>query len=224
MENKIKKILIIIQARSGSTRLPNKMTKKIINNKTTLELIIERLSKTKSNASIIVATTNKRADDKIERLCNKKNILVFRGNENDVLDRYYQTTKKYNGDIIVRLTGDCPILDPDLIDTLINIYQTKNVDYVSNTIIPTYPDGLDIEIFSFKALEKAWKNATLTSEREHVTPYIKSNSKLFKLHNVRSKTNLSKHRWTLDEENDLKFIKCIYKNLYKKKIQNSHKK
>lgn len=209
-------ITAIIQARTGSTRFNNKVLKKLYN-KTLLEHIIERVENSKLVNSIVVATTTNKEDDKIENLLKNTRIKVFRGSENNVLKRFYLTAKKENSDIIVRITADDPFKDPEIIDKAINILVANKYDYVSNTLKPTYPEGLDIEVFTFIALERAYLNAKLDSEKEHVTPYIWNNKNLFHVKNFENDKDLSNLRWTIDYESDFIFAKQIYEELYTKK-------
>ncbi|MDD5433505.1 MAG: glycosyltransferase family protein [Candidatus Pacebacteria bacterium] len=207
---------IIIQARMGSTRLPGKMAKKILG-KTILEHVIFRLQKIKNPAKIILATTISKKDNILESIAKKNKIKVFRGSEEDVLDRYYQAAKQFDIDPIVRITADCPVLDWQVCDEVINFYLENQFDYVSNVRPPTFPDGLDVEVFSFAALEKSWQAAKLKSEREHVVPYIVNHPEIFKIGNlVRNGNDLSDLRLTLDEKDDLILLKKIYSALYKK--------
>lgn len=162
----------IIQARMGSTRLPKKVMLNILE-KPILWHVINRVSKASLIDKLIVATTTNNEDDAIVEFCKNNGILFFRGSENDVLDRYYQCAKEYNITDIARITADCPLHDPNVIDMIIKEYMGNDYDYVSNSIEYTFPDGLDVEIFSFDALKIAWENAKLVSEREHVTPYMR---------------------------------------------------
>ena len=203
----------IIQARIGSTRLPGKVMLNILG-KPILWHVINRVLKAKLTNGLVVATTTSPEDDIIAEFCRNNNILVFRGAENDVLDRYYQCAKKHDIKDIVRITADCPLHDPNVIDIVVNEYLKANYDYVTNTIEYTFPDGLDVEVFSFNALEAAWKNAELPSEREHVTPYIRK-SKEFKKKNVYSSKNYPLYRLTLDYPEDYEFIKNIYEGISK---------
>ncbi len=208
-------VLAIIQARMGSTRLPGKMLMPIVNGKGALELMLERVSKAGSLDKVIVATTTAENDDKFVELCDNLGFEVFRGSRDDVLDRYYQAADFFGKpDVIVRLTGDCPLHEPAVIDKVVRFFLDSDFDYVCNTDPPTYPDGLDCEVFSFAALEKAWLNAALESEREHVTPYIRKNPAIFKKGNVKNEKDLSSKRWTLDNEEDLQFIKEVFGHLY----------
>lgn len=203
----------IIQVRTTSTRLPNKCLLKIFN-KSVLEHIVERLKYAKRLDSICIATTTNSTDDVIEQIGNKVNVPVYRGSEDDVLARFYYAAKSIQADIICRVTADDPLKDPHIIDLFIEQFLKGKYDYLSNTIRPTYPEGIDIEIFSFKALEKAWEEAIFPSEREHVTPYIWKNGNQFRLYNVTYSKDLSEWRWTLDKPEDWVFIQQIYDRLY----------
>ncbi len=208
---------IIIQARVNSSRLPKKVLKPILG-KTAIEREIERVKKVKLAQKIILAIPNGRKDNILEKIGKQAKVLVYRGSEDDVLDRFYQTAKFFGLTDIVRITGDCPLFDWQICDEVINFYLQNKFDYVSNVRPPTFPDGLDIEIFSFKALEKAWESAKLKSEREHVTPYIANHPEFFKIGNlIRNGNDLSELRLTLDEPKDLILIRNTYKTLYKKK-------
>lgn len=214
---KANRVSAIIQARIGSTRLPGKMLLPIVDNKGALELMLERVRRAKQLQNVVVATTTLPEDDRLADLCKRIGCEFFRGDENDVLDRYYKTALAFGSpEVIVRLTGDCPLHDPVIIDKVISSFLDSDADYVSNVTPPTFPDGLDTEVFSFSVLEKAWKEARLKSEREHVTPYIKKHTDIFKVMNVECEKDLSRHRWTLDEKEDYEFISRIYKNFYKK--------
>jgi len=208
-------LIAIIQARVSSTRLPRKVLKEV-EGKTILEHVINRVKAAKNLDDIVVAATVKKEDLEIVKLCANLGISVFCGSEDDVLDRYYQAARLFKADHIVRITSDCPLIDFKIIDDVTDLYFKEKVDYVSNTIPETFPDGEDVEVFSFKALKIAWKKAKMSSEREHVTPYIRKNSNIFKITNLKSKFNLTNKRWTLDEPEDFEFIKIIYENLYPK--------
>ncbi len=203
-------IAAIIQARMGSTRFPNKMMERV-GSKPLISLVIDRVGKSTLIEKVILATTTKKDDDVLIQIAIEKNIDFFRGSENDVLDRFYNAAKKYKVDTIVRITGDCPFIDPVVIDQVIGLHLDAKSDYTSNIKPPTFPDGLDVEVFSFISLEKAWKEAKLNSEREHVTPYIWKNNKLFKIVNLFNKKDLSNIRLTIDEKEDLVLIKEIIK-------------
>jgi len=211
------KVLCIVQARMGSTRLPGKVLK-IVEGKSLLEHLIDRLKYAKRINKIVIATTVNRKDDAIVDLCKRIKIDWFRGSEEDVLDRYYQCARKYKAKIIIRVTSDCPVIDPEIIDKMIDCYfkNKDEVDYLSNVIpVRTYPLGLDVEIFSFSSLKRAWKEAKKQPDREHVTPYIYMHPKNFKIYNFKDRKNYSKYRWTVDTQEDLNLIKEIYSHLYK---------
>ncbi len=210
-------ILAITQARTSSTRLPRKVLAEI-EGKTLLQIHIERVLQASEISDFLVATTDNPADDSIIKLLKKLNVKYFRGSEEDVLDRFYKAALPYQPEWIVRLTSDCPLIDPRLIDQVIAYTIDRDLDYCSNTLIEHFPDGQDIEVFTFKALEKAWKEARLKSEREHVTPYIKKNSsflggKLFKSDNFPAPDNFSNVRLTVDEPEDLEVIKYLIAKL-----------
>lgn len=209
-------VLAIIQARMSSSRLPGKMVLPIIHGKGALELMIERVLKCKMIGKLIVATTVNPSDEKLVEICRKAGVECFRGSEEDVLDRFYQAYlsagRSFN--TIVRLTGDCPLNDPAVIDKIISEFLKSDSDYVSNVEPPTYPDGLDTEVINASVLERVWAETKMKSSREHVTWYIRANPGLFKNSNVINETDLSDHRWTLDEESDYRMIKTVYENLY----------
>ena len=203
------KIIAIVQARQDSIRFPNKVLQKI-KSKSLIEILLKRLSQSKLLDNIIMATSSKNKNKELCNLVNDLGFNVYNGNENDVLKRYYDASKKYKADIIVRITADCPLIDPYLLDEMINLFLKKNYDYISNTIIPTYPDGMDIEIMTFQALEKAHRISKKLFDREHVTPFIKRN-KNFKKFNFSNKNDLSHFRLTVDYPEDLVVIKRLIK-------------
>ena len=207
-------IAAIIQARMGSTRLPGKVMKPLCG-KPILWHIITRISYSKQIEKIIIATTDKEEDKVIVKLAEQMGVAFYRGSSDDVLDRYYQAARKFNVDPVVRITADCPLIDPEIMDNIIDYYLKGGYDYVSNGLKPTLPDGLDTEVFSFKSLEKAWAEAKKPSEREHVTSYIYNHPELLKIHNYENDVDLSGMRWVVDEEADYQFISEVYKNLYK---------
>jgi len=196
-----------------SIRLPGKVLMQL-GGKTVLEHVIARAGASKLASMLIVATSTRKNDEKIVDQCERIGVRVFCGSENDVLDRFYNATKPLNPKHIVRITADCPLIDPAIIDRVIAEHIKRGADYTSNTIIPTYPDGEDVEVFKLSALESAWRDARLPSEREHVTPFIKKNPERFKLVNVSHKIDLSDGRWTLDEKDDYLFLEEIFNNLY----------
>jgi len=208
------KVAAIIQARMGSARLPGKVMEEIAG-KPMLRHILDRLKSAELIHSIVVATTAKAIDQPIVELAKDSGTGIYAGSEDDVLDRYYRAAIKFNVDIIVRITADCPLIDPKVLDKVIQRYLQGNCDYVANILNLTYPDGLDVEVFSRAALERAWKESRLASEREHVTPYIRKNPEKFRLANVENKVDLSHLRWSVDEKEDLEFVRQVYKQLYK---------
>ena len=217
----MKKIACIIQARSDSKRLPNKILKKILG-KAVLEILIQRLKKCNRIDKIIIATTNKKKDNQIIKIAKKNKVDYFRGNEFNVLKRYYDCGKKFKLENILRITSDCPLLDKRLIDKMIGIFLTSKVDYLSNTIKRTFPDGLDIEIFNFKSLQFAFKSARTRFQKEHVTQYFFIDKNI-KKKNFKNDIDLSKKRWTLDYHNDFLFISSVF-NFFKPDIHVSYKK
>jgi spore coat polysaccharide biosynthesis protein SpsF (cytidylyltransferase family) len=204
------KVVIIVQARMGATRLPGKMMIDIAG-KPVIQHVIERARLSKKVAEVWLATTTSHVDDVLDDWAQENDVPCYRGSEDDVLDRYYKCAEQAGAGVVVRVTGDCPLNDFKVIDLVIDEYtkQKGAVDYVSNIHPPTYPDGLDTEVFSFAILEQAWKEAKLKSEREHVTPYIWKNPNLFKLKNIEHTEDLSKHRWTLDTPEDLHFLRLV---------------
>lgn len=207
------KIVAIIQARLGSSRLPRKVLMTIAD-KSMLEHVVNRVKKSKLTDEVLVATTTNVNDLAIIELCDLLGIKTFRGSEEDVLDRYYQAAKYSKADQVIRVTADCPIIDPKRIDEVVEYQLKTQADYTANTVIETFPDGQDCEIFTFSALKQSWLEAELSSEREHVTQYIKKHPEIFKIANVSYHQNLSAHRWTVDDREDLEFIRLIHAELY----------
>lgn len=210
-------VVVVTQARSGSTRLPNKVLLEI-DGKTLLQIHIDRIKQANQIDDIYIATTTKNADDVIVNLATQLDVKHHRGSEQDVLDRFYQTVKDVGPKYVVRLTSDCPLIDPKLIDEVVKKAIEEDLDYYSNTIEERYPDGQDIEVFKFSALKKAWENTTLKSDREHVTPYIRNNSSFFggtlftsKNHGIEEDYN--NVRLTVDEPKDLEVITKIIMDL-----------
>ncbi len=200
----------IIQARMGSTRLPGKALKDICG-KSMLERVVERVKKTKTIDGLIIATTVREEDDQIVAECEKVGVPVFRGDPEDLLDRYYQCAKRYGVQNVIRITSDCPLIEPEVIDLVVGKFFEVKPDYASNTLPPrTYPRGLDIEIFSFDALELAWREDEDPAWREHVTPYIYRHPEKFKLHAVSNDADYSHMRWTVDTPEDLVLVRKIY--------------
>jgi spore coat polysaccharide biosynthesis protein SpsF len=206
-------ICAIIQARLGSTRLPKKLFLDL-SGKPLIWHVINRLTFSKQISKIILATTDQNIDDELVDWSKKNNIDYFRGDENDVLSRYYLCSKKINADIIIRITSDDPFKDPFLIDRLIEILLKEKLDFIFNNYPPSYPEGLDTEIFTFDALEKAYLNTNSKFDREHVTQFFYKNIELFNTRNILNNENLSNYRWTIDTELDYELIRKIYDLLY----------
>lgn len=202
-------VVVIIQARMGSSRLPGKVMK-LLAGKPVIQHVIERAKLIPNISNVIVATTTSAKDGPLVEFCNSIEVPVFRGNEDDVLDRYYQAALFYRAEVVVRITGDCPLLDPIESEKVIKRFFEIDADYVSNTNPPMLPDGLDTEAFSMRILEKAWKEAKLKSEREHVTYYIYSNPQEFKTGSIKYKDDFNHYRLTLDEVADYKLLKKIF--------------
>ena len=206
--------IAIIQARLGSSRLPGKVFLKL-EGVTVLEHVVNRVKKSSLISGIFVATTISESDIALVKFCSEKNFRIFCGSENDVLDRFYQLAKLIKPDNIIRITSDCPMIDPTVIGQVIYKHIESKSDYTTNTMPrETFPDGEDVEVFTFAALEKAWNEAKLLSEREHVTPYIRNHPELFKMTGIEYKEDLSGKRWTLDNSEDYEFISRVYNKLY----------
>ena len=210
---KSSKAVAIVQARMGSTRFPGKVLEEIAGHPM-LWQVVNRVRMARTVDEVTVATSTESSDRAVADFCAKEGIPCFLGSENDVLDRFYQAARSYEADAIVRITADCPLIDPQIIDKVVAVYLQGEYDYVTNTLRYTYPDGLDVGVFSFPALEKAWHEARFPAEREHVTPYIRRSGR-FRLHNVESEVDLSSRnlRWTVDEPSDLEFVRAIYAHL-----------
>ena len=206
-------ILAILQARVSSSRLPGKVIRPILG-EPMLVRQIERILRARLIDKLIVATSSQSEDDVIEHLCKKIGIECFRGSLNDVLDRFYQATRPYNPQHVVRLTGDCPLTDPDVIDRLISFHLGGDYDYSSNALEPTYPDGLDAEVMKLSSLEQAWREADNTACREHVTLFLYQHPQLFKIGVEKNLVNLSHLRWTVDELKDFELVEKIYQYFY----------
>jgi spore coat polysaccharide biosynthesis protein SpsF len=209
----------IIQARMGSTRLPGKVMK-TLSGKSVLEHVIRRVQACRLLDDVVVATTTSPADDVIVAEAERCGAKWFRGDEEDVLDRYYRAAKQFQADVVVRVTSDCPLFDPETLTEMLECFHDRNAgdrktDYLSNTLTRTYPRGLDAEIFTFDALDSAHHDADKPYEREHVTPYIYQHPELFSLHGKTSRIDLSRFRWTLDTDQDFMFLQEIYSHLFR---------
>ena len=212
-------ILCLVQARLESKRLPNKVLLPL-KKETVIWHLLNRIKYSKKISKLVVIIPKNQTNEKLANYLIKKSFNVYRGREKNVLDRSYKASKKYKAKVIVRITADDPLKDPKIIDMAINKFIKAKVDYLSNcsydgSIRATYPEGIDVEVFSYKCLEKIWKNAKKQSEKEHVTPYIFTNKSKFLIKGFYSRINYSKYRWTLDYYKDYIFIKKIYEKLYK---------
>lgn len=211
-----KNIVCIIQARTTSTRLPNKIFLDL-EGEAVLARVIQRLRKSKLINKIVIASPDSASNDAIEEFVvkNFSDVGSCRGSEDDVLDRYYTAAKKFNADIVIRITSDCPLIDAQVIDKVIEKFLDDKVDYAANVLGErTYPRGMDTEVFSFATLEKMWKQAEDKSEREHVTLYLHRHKEEFSTANVKNEEDFSGYRLTLDEEDDYKLIKEVYQELF----------
>ena len=216
----------IIQVRMKSTRLPRKALRKI-GEKVMLEHVINQTLCSKYVKDVIIATTLSKEDKKIVDFCKKLGLKYYRGSNRDVLDRFYKAAKKFSCDPIIRISSDCPFIDPKVIDKVISKFLKKSYDYIGNNIekdgknwknsLCNFPQGMVVEISSFKTLEKAWKEAKKQSEREHVFPYVQFNPQIFKISNIKNSKNLSYIRCTVDRNVDLKFVNKIHERISKKR-------
>lgn len=208
------KIIAIVQARTGSTRYPNKVFAHLAN-QPLIWHVFNRLSYSKKISNVVLATTTNTNDDSLEAWANDNNISVYRGSENDVLERYFEAAKKFEADIVVRITADDPFKDPEIIDAVIDLLLNEELDFAYNNNPPSFPEGLDTEVFTFKALAQAQQKANDDFEREHVTQYFYRNPTLFKHKNFAYKENISQLRWTLDTPVDFAMATEVYNQLYK---------
>jgi len=208
-ENSEGPVVAIIQARMGSSRLPGKSLAQI-EGRPMLWHVVQRVKRATLVDRVVVATSTAPADDAIEKMCRENGVPCYRGSENDVLDRFYHAALAEKAAQVVRITADCPLIDPEVIDQVVRRFQHGDLDYASNAMVRTYPDGLDTEICSFSALERAWHEASKDSEREHVTPYLRSGK--FRIANVENvaESSLLHCRWTVDEREDLEFVRAVY--------------
>lgn len=206
--------IAIVQARMGSTRLPGKSLR-FLAGRPVLQHVVERAQRAGTVKAVVVATTTDAADDAIVALCARMGVRCFRGAARDVLDRYARAAEEFGGNPVVRLTGDDPLKDPAVIDRIVTAFLTASprYDYVSNTIRPTYPEGQDVEVFSRVALADAAREATDPYEREHVTPFLYNRPDRYRCLNVEAASDLSRHRWTLDTEEDLAFFSAVFSAL-----------
>lgn len=221
MKDSKRNILIVIQARRGSTRLPDKVLLPLAG-KPLLARMVERVAAAKTPKTIVIATTLEEKDDEIVKVCNEYGVQYFRGHSTDLLDRHYLAGVEYKADVVVKIPSDCPLICPEVIDDVLEFYieNENDFDFVSNLHPPTYPDGNDVEVIPMKVLETAWKKAEKSFEREHTTPYIWERPQSFRIGNVEWKTGLDfsmSDRFTIDYIEDYNFIKRIYEELYDEK-------
>ena len=203
------KVNAIVQARCGSTRLPEKVFA-LIDGKPLIWHVVMRLKQAKKVDEIIIATTDNARDDVIETWCRENNVLCFRGNEDDVLNRYYEASRHFPSDVVVRITADDPFKEPKVIDEVIDTLLDGDYDLVTNNFPPSFPEGLDCEAFYFKVLEEMEKKSEDSFEREHVTQYVYRNPDKYKIGNVACEKQLSHYRWTIDNIEDLQMVNAIY--------------
>lgn len=203
------KTLAIVQARMGSGRLPGKVLMDL-GGETILGRVVRRLKRSREIDEIVVATTQQAADDEIVAACEGLEVPCFRGSELDVLDRYYQAAHAFLGDTIVRVTSDCPLIDPTLADETIRVFREQRADYASNVSPRTYPRGLDTEVFTVAALDRAWREAREPYERSHVGPYMSGHPEIFRLASLSGSVDCSSYRWTVDTSQDLELLRAIY--------------
>lgn len=207
--------IVIIQARMGSTRLPGKVLMNL-GHKPVIQHVIERAGAIVGVSRVVLATSTSSADDALTKFCESLGVPVFRGSEDDVLDRYYQAARQWPADLLMRVTGDCPLLDPLESGKVLRRLIDAEADYASNCRPPTFPDGLDTEAMTFAALERTWREATLKSEREHVTLHIANHPERFHMEVVRNAEDLSDCRLTLDEEADYQLLSEVFRILERK--------
>ncbi|RZD43648.1 MAG: acylneuraminate cytidylyltransferase [Thaumarchaeota archaeon] len=212
----------IIQARIGSERLPRKILKKIDNENTILDYVVNQTSNSEKIEKIVIATTDLNEDEVIEKFCNDRKIDCFRGSVDDVLDRHYQCAKKYSFDPIVRVTSDNPIVDPEIIDLCIKTYEKGQFDMVTTCNKRSYPYGISVEVFSFEALEKSWNKSKLLSEREHVVLYIQNERNNFKIYNLINPEDLTYINCTVDNDEDYQLIQKVVSEIKERPILMKH--
>ncbi len=205
------RVVAIIQARMGSTRLPGKVLKDLAGD-TVLARVVNRTRRAKLLDEVVVATTTEAADESIVAECERLKVAAFRGSETDVLDRYYQAAQKCSADAVVRITSDCPLMDPELVDHTVRAFEADGADYATNSLVVTYPRGLDVEVFTTDALRRAWKEAQKEYQRIHVTPYFYEGEGKFKIVSLAAPADFSNYRWTLDTSEDLQLLRTIYEH------------
>lgn len=206
-------VLAIIQARMGSTRLPGKVLKPLAG-MPAIEHVVRRVRKADTVNDCLVATSIEAENLPLISFVSGLGIRVFVGSEHDVLDRFRQAVRLFEAEYIVRITADCPVIDPAVVDQVVELHLSQDASYTSNIDPPSYPDGLDVEVINRNALERAWQEADQLHEREHVTPYIRARKDLFPAAHLQQKDDLSHHRWTLDRPEDYRFLSEVYERLY----------
>jgi spore coat polysaccharide biosynthesis protein SpsF len=206
------RVIAIVQARMGSSRLPGKILCDI-DGETMLGRIVRRLQRARSLDAVVIATTCVPGDDATEGECTRLGVPSFRGSEHDVLDRFFRASAEHRASVAVRVTADCPLVDPQVVDWVVNEFSAADVDYASNVLQRTFPRGLDVEVISYSALERAWREDDDPSSREHVTPCIYRHPDRFRLHGVVNAEDHSGYRWTVDTPEDLAFVRKIYTHL-----------
>ena len=208
----------IIQARMGSTRLPGKVLLDVTKGKPVLYYVINQLKHCKSIEEIIVATTTLQEDDKIVQFCMDNKVSCFRGDSKNVLERHYRCAEKFSLSKIIRMPSDKPLLDPEVVDQIVEVFNSNSYDYVTNFLPSTFPGGTEVEVLSFDSLKKSWGNAALPSEKEHVTNYIYNNRNDFRIFNVVNSEDLSNFRWAVDRIEDLRLVREIVSRIHKSPI------
>ena len=206
------KTVAIIQARMGSTRLPGKVLMDL-GGETVLTRVVRRVQRARLVQEVVVATTESRHDNVIADECDRLGVRVTRGPEDDVLDRYRRAALECSAQYVVRVTSDCPLIDPELVDETIRVVFAEKADYGSNVFPRRYPRGLDTEVFTVAALERAWREASKSHQREHVTPYLYEHPEIFRLASAAGLEDYSHHRWTLDTPEDMELLRAIYQSL-----------
>ena len=208
----------IVQTRMGSTRLPGKVLMEVIEGKPVLYYVINQLKYCKSFEKLIIATTTLPEDDKIVQFCIDNNVNYFRGDPKNVLERHYRCAEKFSLSTIIRMPSDKPLLDPEVVDKVVETFNANSYDYVTNFLPPTFPSGTEVEVLSFDSLKKSWEKVTLPSEKEHVTAYIYNHRDSFKIFNLVNSENLSNFRWAVDRIEDLRLVREIVSRIHKSPI------
>jgi spore coat polysaccharide biosynthesis protein SpsF len=203
------RVVAIIQARMGSTRLPGKVLKDL-GGTTVLARVVNRTQRATLLDEVVVATSVLPGDDAIVKECDRLGVTWFRGEEADVLDRYHRAAVKFVADVVVRVTADCPLVDPELIDATIRAFLDQKADYATNSLVLTYPRGLDVEVLTAGALAYAWRDAREPHQRIHVTPYLYENPHLFKVLSLTAEEDQSRYRWTLDTADDMEMLRAVH--------------